>query len=229
MEKGNILIIEDDINISKLVKYNLEKAGFDCTVTVTGEEALDILDKSPMDLIILDLMLPKMDGFDVCKQIKQDKAKSSIPIIILTAKGEEIDKVVGFQLGADDYVVKPFSPKELVLRVSAILKRGKPREITKDILNIEDLKVDIPRHKVTVNDKEVKLTLMEYKLLIILMQRKGRVQSREQLLEDVWDMAADVTTRTIDTHIKCLRKKIGKMGKLIETVRGLGYKIREQD
>jgi len=226
---SKILIVEDDKHIFKLVKYNLEKVGFECTVTVTGEEALEVLDKQPIDLIILDIMLPKMDGFETCKQIKQDKQLSSIPVIMLTARGQEIDKVVGFELGVDDYVVKPFSPRELVLRVKAILKRGKIEEVTKDILAADKLKVDIPRHKTSVNKKEIKLTQMEFKLLVILMQRVGRVQSREQLLNDVWDMAADVTSRTIDTHIKLLRQKLGKMGKLIETVRGIGYRFSEED
>jgi len=224
-----ILVVEDDKHISKLVKYNLEKAGFECTVTITGEEAFEVLDKEPIELIILDIMLPKMDGFQACKQIKQDKKFSHIPIIMLTAKGEEVDRVVGFELGADDYVVKPFSPRELVLRVKAILKRGRPKEVTKDILIHEKLKVDIPRHKVFIDKKEKELTQMEFKLLTTLMQRKGKVQTRDRLLDDVWDIAAEVTTRTIDTHIKRLRQKLGKMGKLIETVRGIGYRFSEKD
>jgi len=224
-----ILIVEDDKHISKLVKYNLEKAGFDCTMTITGEEALEVLDREAIDLIILDIMLPKMDGFETCKRIKQDKKLSHIPIAMLTAKGEEVDKVVGFELGADDYVVKPFSPRELVLRVKVILKRGKPKEEVKDILSTDKLTVDISRHKVTIDKKEIILTQIEFKLLVTLMQRKGRVQSRDSLLEDVWDIAADVTTRTIDTHIKRLRQKLGKMGKMIETVRGIGYRFGEGD
>ncbi len=229
MVQGKILIVEDDKHISKLVKYNLEKAGFNCTVAITGEEALEVLDKEPIELIILDIMLPKMDGFQTCKQIKQDKRFSYIPIIMLTAKGEEVDRVVGFELGADDYVVKPFSPRELVLRVKAILKRGKPKEVTKDILLHGKLKVDISRHKVFIDKKEIELTQMEFKLLTTLMQRKGKVQTRNRLLDDVWDIAASVTTRTIDTHIKRLRQKLGKMGKLVETVRGIGYRFSEED
>ncbi len=227
MATQKILIVEDDKHISKLVKYNLEKAGFDCTVTITGEEALEILDREAIDLIILDIMLPKMDGFETCKRIKQDKKLSHIPIAMLTAKGEEVDKVVGFELGADDYVVKPFSPREMLLRVKAILKRGKPKEAVKDILSADKLTVDIPRHKVTIDKKEIRLTQIEFKLLATLMQRKGRVQSRDRLLEDVWDMASEVTTRTIDTHIKRVRQKLGKMGKMIETVRGIGYRFSE--
>ena len=226
---GRILVVEDDKHISKLVKYNLEKAGFECEATITGEEAFEILDIQSVDLIILDVMLPKMDGFEVCKQLKQDKKFSNIPLIMLTAKGEEIDRIVGLELGADDYVVKPFSPRELVLRVKTILKRGKAEEITKDILAADKLKVDISRHKITVNKKEIELTQMEFKLLSLLMQRAGRVQSRERLLSDVWDITSDVTTRTIDTHIKRLRQKLGKMGRLIETVRGIGYRFSEEE
>ncbi|MBU2540896.1 MAG: response regulator transcription factor [Candidatus Omnitrophica bacterium] len=229
MAGQKILVVEDDKHISKLVKYNLEKAGFDCIVTVTGEDALEALDRESVDLIILDIMLPKMDGFETCRHIKQDKKLSGIPIIMLTAKGEEVDKVVGFELGADDYVVKPFSPRELILRVKAILKRGKPKEEEKDILSVDKLTIDIPRHKVTVDKKEIKLTQLEFKLLVTLIKRRGRVQSRDALLEDVWDIASDVTTRTIDTHIKRLREKLGKSGKLIETVRGIGYRFNEGD
>ena len=229
MAGEKVLIVEDDKHISKLVKYNLEKAGFDCTVTISGEDALEALHRESIDLIILDIMLPKIDGFETCRHIKQDKKLSGIPIIMLTAKGEEVDKVVGFELGADDYVVKPFSPRELILRVKAILKRGKPKEEEKDILSVDKLTIDIPRHKVTVDKKEIKLTQLEFKLLVALIKRRGRVQSRDALLEDVWDIASDVTTRTIDTHIKRLREKLGKIGKLIETVRGIGYRFNEGD
>jgi len=228
MSKERILIVEDDKHISKLVKYNLEKAGFECTVATTGEKALEILDKEPVDLIILDIMLPKMDGFQTCKQIKQDRKLSALPIIMLTAKSEEVDRVVGFELGADDYVVKPFSPRELVLRVKAILRRKKPPEVSQDILGAGRLIVDTTRHKVTVDKKEIELTPMEFKLLVTLMQRKGKVQSRDRLLDDVWDIAADVTARTVDTHIKRLRQKLGKAGKFIETVRGFGYRFSDR-
>jgi len=227
--KARVLIVEDDKHISKLVKYNLEKTGFICIVTITGEEALEILDKDSINLIILDIMLPKMDGLQACKIIKQNRKLSSIPIIMLTAKGEEVDRVVGFELGADDYVVKPFSPRELVLRTKAILKRGIVHEITQVVLIADKLKVDIPRHKVTLDKEAIELTPMEFKLLITLMRRIGKVQSRDRLLDDVWDIASDVTTRTIDTHIKRLRQKLGESGKLIETVRGLGYKFREEE
>jgi len=227
MSKRKILIVEDDKNISNLVKYNLEKAGFDCLAAISGEDVLKMLKRQSVDLIVLDIMLPHMDGFEVCKHLKQHSELAQIPIIMLTAKGEEVDRIVGFELGADDYVVKPFSPRELVLRVKAILKRGKQEDVKKRILTASKLMVDIPRHKVTVDNEKIELTPMEFRLLLTLMERRGRVQSRENLLNDVWGMTADVTTRTIDTHIKRLRQKLGTSGHLIETVRGLGYRFNE--
>jgi two-component system phosphate regulon response regulator PhoB len=230
MPEGRILIVEDDPHISNLVKYNFEKSGFLCTVTITREDALNILDKDPVDLIILDIMLPKMDGFETCRLMKQNKRSAAIPIMIVTAKGEEVDRIVGLELGADDYIVKPFSPRELVLRAKAVLRRGQPKkENAKEILSAGDIVVDIPRHKVTVNKKEIELSPMEFKLLSVLMERTGRVQSRDQLLADVWGLSSEVTTRTIDTHVKLLRQKLGKAEGMIETVRGIGYKIGDEE
>ncbi|MFH1062186.1 MAG: response regulator transcription factor [Candidatus Omnitrophota bacterium] len=227
MTKQKILVVEDDKHISKLVKYNLEKAGFDCTLCITGEEGLADLAHQPADLVILDIMLPKIDGLETCRQIRQDKKLAHIPIVMLTAKSEEVDKIVGFELGADDYVVKPFSPRELILRVKAILKRRKTAEVESEILSLGKITIDISRHEVKIDKAAISLTQIEFKLLVTLLKRSGRVQSRDKLLEDVWDMASDVTTRTIDTHIKRLREKLGKSGKLIETVRGIGYKFSE--
>lgn len=229
MAHENILIVEDDAHISKLVKYNLEKAGFRCLVTVTGESALEIMDQQAVDLIILDIMLPKMDGFETCRLVRQDPRRGSVPIIMLTAKGEEVDRIVGLELGADDYIVKPFSPRELVLRVKTILRRGQPQEAVKDVLGAGPITVNIPRHRVRVQDREIELTAKEFELLVTLLSRRGRVQTRDQLLSDVWNIDADVNTRTVDTHIKCLRHKLGRAGKMIETVRGLGYRIREEE
>jgi len=229
MSKENILIVEDDKHISKLIKYNLEKSGYFCITSVSGEEALEILDKERIDLIILDIMLPEMDGFEVCRRIKEESKFKNIPIVMLTAKGEEVDRIVGFELGADDYIVKPFSPRELVLRIKAILRRGKTEDTRKDILKAGILTVDISKHKVTVNKNEVKLTPKEFKLLVLLMERQGRVQTREGLLSEIWDINDDVFTRTIDTHIKRLREKLGKAGKFIETVPGFGYKFKQED
>ena len=231
MSIEKILVVEDDKHIAKLVKYNLDKAGFETRVVITGEDAIDVLDQSPVDLIVLDIMLPKMDGFEVCRRLRQNDRYAHIPVIMLTARGEEVDRVVGFELGADDYMVKPFSPRELILRVKAILKRRQPQKnrSTKEIIEIDKLKIDVIRHKVTVNEKEIVLTAMEFKLLMTLMERQGRLQSREQLLNDVWEMNADVTTRTIDTHVKRLRQKLGKMGDYIETIRGHGYRFKEEE
>ncbi len=228
MPTAKILLVEDDKHISKLVKYNLEKNGFDCISVITGEEAFEILDRMPVDLIILDIMLPKMDGFEVCKHIRNHKKFSVIPVIMLTARGEEVDRIVGLELGADDYMIKPFSPRELILRVKAILKRGRPKEEpVKEIIEAGPITLDTARHKVVVDKKEVVLTAMEFKLLLTLMQRQGRVQSRDKLLSDVWDIESDVTTRTIDTHVKRLRQKLGKGGNFIETIRGHGYRFKE--
>ncbi|HQP10344.1 MAG TPA: response regulator transcription factor [Candidatus Omnitrophota bacterium] len=229
MPEARVLVVEDDPHISKLVKYNFEKAGFSCLTTITGEEALNILDKDSFDLIILDVMLPKMDGFETCRLLKQDRRFAAIPVMILTARGEEVDRVVGLELGADDYIVKPFSPRELVLRAKAVLRRGQPKEgNAKEILSAGDIVVDLPRHKITVHKKVVELSPMEFNLLAVLVERKGRVQSREQLLTDVWGLSSEVTTRTIDTHVKLLRQKLGKIGDKIETVRGIGYKIDDE-
>lgn len=228
MKKECLLIVEDDKDISKLLKYNLEKAGFYCAIAFSGEDALQILDREPLDLVVLDIMLPGMDGLEVCKWMRKSEKNARLPIIMLTAKGEEVDRIVGFELGADDYIVKPFSPRELILRIKAILKR-KNEEILKekDILVSGEIMIDISRHKVFARKKEIELTPMEFNLLVTLVKRSGRVQTREKLLNDVWDMAADVTTRTIDTHVKKLRKKLGKSGRLLETVRGVGYRFSE--
>jgi two-component system OmpR family response regulator len=229
MPKEEILIVEDDKNISKLIKYNLEREGYDAFAVPNGEEALEHLQRFSADLVVLDIMLPKMDGFEVCRRIRQDPKLGRLPVIMLTAKGEEVDRVVGFELGADDYMVKPFSPRELALRIKAVLRRGTSAPGKKDLLKAGGLVVDLEKHTVTANKRPVELTPMEFKLLATLIERSGRVQSREQLLTDVWDVASDVDTRTIDTHVKRLREKLGKAGDLIETVRGLGYKLREEE
>ncbi len=229
MEKQRILIVEDDKHIAKLIKYNLEKAGYEATVVGSGEEAFAALEKERPDLIILDIMLPGRDGFEVCREIKQEDNLKNIPIVMLTARAEEVDRIVGLELGADDYVIKPFSLRELILRVKAILRRGKVEENKKDVLTAGILRVDIPRHKVEVSGKEIELTPIEFKLLVTLMERRGRVQRRQGLLADIWDIHTEVYTRTVDTHIKRLRAKLGKAAKFIETVTGLGYRFKEED
>lgn len=225
-----ILVVEDDKNLSKLVVYNLEKAEYVAETAFSGEEAIAKIKQTSFDLVLLDIMLPEMDGFEVCKHIRKSKKHSAIPIIMVSAKGEEIDKVLGFELGVDDYVVKPFSPRELILRVSAIIKRVKGKDNTgEEFIRAGNIEIDIVRHKVTVAKEEVVLTLQEFKLLVTLIERRGRVQSRDHLLENVWDMSSDITTRTIDTHIKRLRQKLGEEGKYIETIRGIGYRFKEDD
>lgn len=221
-----ILIIEDEPDIRKTLEYNLSKEGFDVICASSMSEGKDYLNDDTFSLILLDLMLPDGSGLDLCRELKSDTEKKLIPIIILTAKDDEVDKVVGFELGADDYVTKPFSVRELILRIKAVLKRG---DIKSNNLEIQrqfgDLEIDVESHEVFVNKESVVLTALEFKLLRQLVDRRGRVQSRDQLLSDVWGYSADVTTRTVDTHIKRLREKLGSMGKYVQTIRGVGYKF----
>ena len=224
-----ILIIEDEPDIRKNLEYNLSREGYSVLTAASIAEAEQLIYSNNLSLILLDLMLPDGSGLDLCKKMKSDPDVQNLPIIILTAKDDEVDKVVGFELGADDYVTKPFSVRELILRIKAVLKRG---ENKKDIVEIDrqfgDLKIDIDSHEVYVDGDLVNLTALEFKLLIQLVDRRGRVQSREQLLADVWGYSAEVTTRTVDTHIKRLRNKLGSMGKYVQTIRGVGYKFSRQ-
>ena len=221
-----ILIIEDEPDIRKNLEYNLSREGYSVLTAASIAEAEQLIYSNNLSLILLDLMLPDGSGLELCKKMKSDPDVQNLPIIILTAKDDEVDKVVGFELGADDYVTKPFSVRELILRIKAVLKRG---ENKKDIVEIDrqfgDLKIDIDSHEVYVDGELVNLTALEFKLLIQLVDRRGRVQSREQLLADVWGYSAEVTTRTVDTHIKRLREKLGSMGKYVQTIRGVGYKF----
>ena len=221
-----ILIIEDEPDIRKNLEYNLSREGYSVLTAASIAEAEQLIYSNNLSLILLDLMLPDGSGLDLCKKMKSDPDVQNLPIIILTAKDDEVDKVVGFELGADDYVTKPFSVRELILRIKAVLKRGDNK---KDIVEIDrqfgDLKIDIDSHEVYVDGELVNLTALEFKLLIQLVDRRGRVQSREQLLADVWGYSAEVTTRTVDTHIKRLREKLGTMGKYVQTIRGVGYKF----
>ena len=221
-----ILIIEDEPDIRKNLEYNLSREGYSVLTAASIAEAEQLIYSNNLSLILLDLMLPDGSGLDLCKKMKSDPDVQNLPIIILTAKDDEVDKVVGFELGADDYVTKPFSVRELILRIKAVLKRGDNK---KDIVEIDrqfgDLKIDVDSHEVYVDGELVNLTALEFKLLIQLVDRRGRVQSREQLLADVWGYSAEVTTRTVDTHIKRLREKLGSMGKYVQTIRGVGYKF----
>ena len=225
--KNKILIIEDEPDIRTTLEYNLRKDGFDVIGVGSLGEARAAMNSSYFSMILLDLMLPDGSGLDLCREIKGNKELSSTPIIILTAKDDEVDKVVGFELGADDYVTKPFSVRELILRIKAVLKRGvAPKaELVEVERQFGDLTIDVDSHEVFVNSVQVTLTALEFRLLKQLVDRRGRVQSRDQLLSDVWGYSSDVTTRTVDTHIKRLREKLGTMGKYIQTIRGVGYKF----
>ena len=224
---NHILVIEDEPDILKNLEYNLSREGFKVSSASSLSDAEKKLqNNNDFSLLLLDLMLPDGSGLDLCKKIKGDPKTESIPIIILTAKDDEVDRVVGFELGADDYVTKPFSVRELILRVKAVLKRGSKKS---DVVEVErqfgELKIDVESHEVEVNNDQIDLTALEFRLLRQLVDRRGRVQSRDQLLSDVWGYSSEVTTRTVDTHIKRLREKLGSMGKYVLTIRGVGYKF----
>ena len=187
MSNEKILIVEDEKNLQKLIKYNLDKADYESVSSKSAEEAFDILKDQSVDLILLDIMLPGMDGFSACRLIKKDSKLKYIPVIMLTAKGEEVDKIKGLESGADDYVVKPFSPRELILRIKAVLKRNKP-EVPENIIKADNIIINISKHNITVNNKEIKLTPLEFKLLVTLLKKKGHVYSRENLLNEVWSI-----------------------------------------
>ncbi|MEI8033422.1 MAG: response regulator transcription factor [Chlorobiaceae bacterium] len=228
MQDPMLLVVEDDRNLSQLLVYNLERAGYRCQLCESGEEALEQLPRKSFDLLLLDVMLPGMNGFELCQKIKQNQLYRELPVIMLTAKGEEIDRVLGFELGIDDYVVKPFSPRELNLRIRAVLKRDRRQSgKMQELLSAGGIDVDLTRHQVMLDGHELELTLMEFKLLVALLKRKGEAQSRETLLSDVWDFDRSINTRTIDTHVTRLRDKLGQKGKMIRTLRGIGYKFED--
>src|SRR4030043_918717 len=231
--KGNlhmnpILIIEDEKDIADLVEYHLRQSGFSVLKTLDGQSGLELAKKNRPCLVILDLMLPGMDGKDVCRALKSNPLTQSIPILMLTAKSEEVDRVIGFELGADDYVTKPFSPRELVLRVKAILRRKEAPDEGEKSIQVGDLLIDIDRHQVSVKKKLISLTSTEFKLLVELITNKGRVQTRERLLDKVWGYTYEGDARTGDTHIRRLRDKLGKTGALIAPLRGVGYRFRAE-
>jgi len=222
-----ILVVDDEPDAVELVEFNLKGAGYEVVTAGDGDEALKKTRAAAPDLIVLDLMIPEVDGLEVCKILRRDPATSAIPIIMLTAKAAEIDRVLGLELGADDYVTKPFSPRELILRVKNLLKGGRSEEDKKDRYQIGDLLIDVPRHLVSVQGRRVDLTATEFKLLTVLAQRRGRVQSREQLLQDVWQYDNLIDTRTVDTHMRRLREKLGRASRYLDTVRGVGYRFVE--
>jgi two-component system phosphate regulon response regulator PhoB len=222
-----ILIVEDETDIQQVVEYNLKSAGHEVLLANTAADGLRLAREGRPELVILDLMLPDLPGTEVCKSLKRDTQTQRIPIMMLTAKGEEIDRVVGFELGADDYVVKPFSVRELLLRVQAVLRRGQGEGESGPVSEFGSLRIDRGAHRVWVGDDEIELTALELKLLMTLHDRRNRVQTRATLLDDVWGIKADITTRTVDTHVKRLREKLGAAGDYIETVRGVGYRFAE--
>ena len=229
MAKEKILIVDDEEHIVELIKFNLINRGYDVLTANDGIEAIKIIKVEKPSLVLLDLMLPGIDGYDVCKEIKRDKDMQNISIIMLTAKGEEFDKILGLELGADDYITKPFSVRELIARVKAVLRRTNTfSELYEDVYESKSLKVDFERHEVLVDGKEVDLTLKEFELLQILIKNKGKILNREVLLDKIWGYEYIGETRTVDVHIRYLRKKIekdDKNPKFIQTIRGVGYRF----
>lgn len=227
MPKDTILVVEDDEDILHLLQFNLESSGYEVVTAMDGAQALVKARRHHPELVLLDLMLPGMDGFEVCKELKKLPETAKTPIIMLTARGEEVDRIVGLELGADDYVVKPFSPREIILRVKAILRRGKPEKPSRQMWKRDGLAVDMDAHRVEGDDEEIQLTATEFKLLAELIRSQGRVQTRDQLLNSVWGYEFDGYARTVDTHVRRLRQKLGAHAGLVETVRGVGYRFKE--
>ena len=230
---GKILLVEDERDILEMVQYNLEQAGFDVIPAEDGETALEAVRETLPALIVLDLMLPGIDGLEVCKLLKQDARTRDVPILMLTARSEEVDRIVGLELGADDYVVKPFSPRELVLRIRAILRRRQAEVrdasgTTAEEIRTGPLRVDLAAHRAFLEGAPLALTSTEFKLLVTLIERRGRVQSREDLLNSVWGYEYAGYGRTVDTHIRRLREKLSGASDLVETVRGVGYRFRPE-
>ena len=222
-----VLIVEDERDVVDLLALNLRKAGFTTSAALDGAAGLEKARNEKPALIILDLMLPTMPGLEVCKILKSDPGTRQIPIMMITAKAEEIDRIVGLEFGADNYVTKPFSPREVVLRIKAIMRRGEGKQ-EQDRLTAGAITVDPARYEVSVNSKRISLTSLEFKLLRTLMERRGLVQGRDRLLNDVWGYHSVIDTRTVDTHVRRLRLKLGKAAHLIESVRGFGYRLKEK-
>ena len=232
MIKDQILLVEDEPDLLQTLSFNFENEGYKVSKAINGEKALKLLEENnSIGLVVLDLMLPDISGLDICRHIRSSDNLKDILVIMVTAKGEEVDRVVGFEIGADDYVVKPYSVRELMLRVGGLLKRSsKKKDESNDEVQIyENLKIDTSKHKVYIADKKISLTSKEFKLLKHLLLKADKVQTRDNLLEKVWGYNNDVTTRTVDTHVKRLRSKIGKYGDRIETIRGEGYLFNVSD
>jgi two-component system phosphate regulon response regulator PhoB len=225
--KQKILVVDDEPEAVELLEFNLKQAGYVVTTAEDGAEALKKARTQSPDLIVLDVMLPEMDGFEICKALRLDSATRRMPILMLTAKAGEIDRVLGLELGADDYLTKPYSPRELLLRIKKILARGQAEEKPREQMRFGDLVLDVPRHLANWKGKPLDLTATEFKLLTLLAQRAGRVQSRDHLLRDVWEYDSLIDTRTVDTHMRRLREKLGPASKHLDTVRGVGYRFVE--
>ncbi len=227
MTKQQVLVVEDERDIVKVLEYSLRQAGYEPALAYDGEQARASIEQRIPDLVLLDLMLPDVPGTEICKQLKSSPRTAHVPVLMLTARGEEIDRVLGFELGADDFVTKPFSVRELMLRIKAILRRNPANG--REALRTEagPIRVNVETHRAYVADQEVDLTALEFKLLLSLVSRAGRVQSREQLLDEVWGLSPETQTRTVDTHVKRLREKLGPARELLETVRGAGYRLND--
>jgi two-component system phosphate regulon response regulator PhoB len=226
---AKVLVIEDERDLQQVLTYNLRQAGHDAISAERGVEGLRLARSEAPDLVLLDLMLPDLAGTEVCRSLKEDAATRAIPVVMLTARGEEIDRVVGFELGADDYIVKPFSVRELLLRIQAILRRASApsdRPPAEASIEFGCLRIDREAHRVWVDEHEIELTALEFRLLVTLYERRNRVQTRSALLDDVWGIQADITTRTVDTHVKRLREKLEGARDYVETVRGVGYRFK---
>ncbi|CDF57846.1 winged helix-turn-helix domain-containing protein [Thermobrachium celere] len=230
MASEKILIIDDELHIVELIKYNLEMNGYKVYYALNGTDGINLAYEKKPDLILLDIMLPEIDGFEVCKKIKRDDELADIPIIMLTAKGEEFDKILGLELGADDYITKPFSVRELVARIKAVLRRNTKEEKQQSVINIGNLTIDLERHEVLKDGRKIELTLKEFELLKLLVLNKGKVMTRDFLLDKIWGYEYYGETRTVDVHVRHLRQKIeddDKNPRYIETVRGIGYKFKD--
>ena len=231
MSKEKILVVDDEEHIAELISYNLENAGYEVVTVNNGVDAIKVTKQKKPDLILLDLMLPGIDGYDVCKSIRQDAEIKSTSIIMLTAKSEELDKILGLELGADDYITKPFSIRELIARVKAVLRRSTNVVSEKNILNFGDLTINLELREIRINNKKIDLTLKEFELLEILIRNRGKILTREQLLDKIWGYEYVGETRTVDVHIRYLRKKIeldDKNPRYIETIRGVGYRFNPE-
>ncbi len=231
MAQERILLVEDEPDLAEVLQYNLEKEGYRVEVAHRGDTGLEAIRRAPPDLLLLDLMLPGLDGLELTRLLKRDgSAAARVPIVMLTARSEEVDRIVGLELGADDYITKPFSPREVVLRVKAVLRRRQPEEAAKEaaseLLTVGGIQLDLAGYQLRVRGAEIPLTATEFRLLRLLMERGGRVQTRGNLLTDVWGYAEDIDSRTVDTHIRRLRRKLGPEADRIETVIGVGYRLK---